>query len=430
MNFRKFLLFLAFTTTLFAKNEASTVVQSSQIDSGDTAWILISAPLVLLMTVPGIALFYAGMVRKKNILALMMKNFVVAGIVSVTWVAFGYSIAFTSGNALSGGFDMVFLHDLFVSNEKVSVHENANTIPEALFVFFQMTFAVISAAIITGAFAERMKFSAFCLFIALWSLLVYAPSAHWVWQSTGWLAGHGELDYAGGTVVHINAGIAGLVGALMLGKRVGYKKEAMPPYNLVLTLVGVALLWFGWFGFNAGSAVAGDGRAAMAMLTTQIATAVAALVWLGMELLHRTLPSALGFASGAVCGLVGITPAAGFVGVGGAIAIGVITPVICFYMVTIVKNKLGYDDSLDAFGIHGVGGIVGSVLTAVFCNETISAASGSVSTQLLGIGVAVLYSGLLSFVLLKIIDKILGLRVDISQERVGLDIVCHGQRLG
>lgn len=293
-----------------------------------------------------------------------------------------------------------------------------------------MTFAIISCAIITGAFAERIKFSALCLFIAIWVLAVYAPTAHWVWEGSGWLASHGVLDYAGGTVVHINAGIAGLVGAIMLKPRLGYKTEAMPPHNLVLTLIGVAMLWFGWFGFNAGSAVAADARAGMAMLTTQVATAIGALTWMVLEIIHKNKPSALGFASGAVCGLVGITPAAGFVGTSGALAIGILTAIACYYAVTVVKRKLNYDDSLDAFGIHGIGGIVGAILTGVFCDEAISGATGSISTQIIGVVITVIYSGTISYVILKIIDKTIGLRVSKDEEREGLDIVSHGERLG
>ncbi|MFW5619129.1 MAG: ammonium transporter, partial [Campylobacter hyointestinalis] len=279
-------------------------------------------------------------------------------------------------------------------------------------------------------FAERITLSALCLFLAIWVLAVYAPTAHWVWEGSGWLASHGVLDYAGGTVVHINAGIAGLVGAIMLKPRLGYKTEAMPPYNLVLTLIGVAMLWFGWCGFNAGSAVAADARAGMAMLTTQVATAIGALTWMVLEIIYKNKPSALGFASGAVCGLVGITPAAGFVGTSGALAIGILTAIACYYAVTVVKRKLNYDDSLDAFGIHGIGGIVGAILTSVFCDEAISGATGSISTQIIGVVITVIYSGTISYIILKIIDKTIGLRVSKDEEREGLDIESHGERLG
>ncbi|WP_258058496.1 ammonium transporter [Campylobacter hyointestinalis] len=339
---------------------------------------------------------------------------------------------YTSGSPFVGGFDRLFLNGVSVvsSDALLSVHPNASSIPESVFIVFQMTFAIISCAIITGAFAERIKFSALCLFIAIWVLAVYAPTAHWVWEGSGWLASHSVLDYAGGTVVHINAGIAGLVGAIMLKPRLGYKTEAMPPHNLVLTLIGVAMLWFGWFGFNAGSAVAADARAGMAMLTTQVATAIGALTWMVLEIIYKNKPSALGFASGAVCGLVGITPAAGFVGTSGALAIGILTAIACYYAVTVVKRKLNYDDSLDAFGIHGIGGIVGAVLTGVFCDEAISGATGSISTQIIGVVITVVYSGTISYVILKIIDKTIGLRVSKDEEREGLDIVSHGERLG
>ncbi|CUU88433.1 ammonium transporter [Campylobacter hyointestinalis] len=427
---KKITILSIFLAPLFGADDWMT--SFDKINSGDTAWILISAALVLFMTMPGIALFYAGMIRKKNILATIMQNYTTVAIVSVLWVVIGYSIAFTSGSPFVGGFDRLFLNGVSVvsSDALLSVHPNASSIPESVFIVFQMTFAIISCAIITGAFAERIKFSALCLFIAIWVLAVYAPTAHWVWEGSGWLASHGVLDYAGGTVVHINAGIAGLVGAIMLKPRLGYKTEAMPPHNLVLTLIGVAMLWFGWFGFNAGSAVAADARAGMAMLTTQVATAIGALTWMVLEIIHKNKPSALGFASGAVCGLVGITPAAGFVGTSGALAIGILTAIACYYAVTVVKRKLNYDDSLDAFGIHGIGGIVGAILTGVFCDEAISGATGSISTQIIGVVITVIYSGTISYVILKIIDKTIGLRVSKDEEREGLDIVSHGERLG
>ncbi|QQF51401.1 ammonium transporter [Campylobacter fetus] len=426
---KKYLLLISFAAQLFSSD---WTVSFDKIDSGNTAWLLTSTALVLFMTIPGIALFYAGMIRKKNILATMMQSFTTVAIVSVLWMAVGYSIAFTSGNPFIGGFDRLFLDGVSVisSEQTLTVHPNASSVPESVFIVFQMTFAIISCAIITGSFAERIKFSSLMIFIAIWVLVVYAPTAHWVWESNGWLANHGVLDYAGGTVVHINAGIAGLVGAIILKPRLGYKKEAMPPHNLVLTLIGVAMLWFGWFGFNAGSAVAADARAAMAMLATQVATAVGAITWLFFEMIHKSKPSALGFASGAVCGLVGITPAAGYVNASGALAIGIITSGICYYAVTVVKRKLNYDDSLDAFGIHGIGGIIGAILTAVFCDESISAASASVKVQIVGVAITVVYSGIVSYIILKIIDKTIGLRVSKDEEREGLDIASHGERLG
>jgi Amt family ammonium transporter len=309
------------------------------------------------------------------------------------------------------------------------VHHAATSIPESVYMMFQMTFAIITPALIAGAFAERMKFSAMMVFITLWSLLVYSPIAHWVWEPGGWLAGKGVLDFAGGTVVHINAGVAGLAAALVLGKRVGYGKEPMAPHNLVLTLVGASMLWVGWFGFNAGSAVAADGRAGMAMVVTQVATAVAALSWMFAEWLTKGKPSVLGIASGAVAGLVAITPASGFVGTGGAIAIGLAAGVICFWAATGLKHMLGYDDSLDAFGVHGIGGIVGALLTGIFNVKEISGVDGSLATQALGVGVTVVYGFVVSFVLLKVIDMVMGLRVSEEEEREGLDLVLHGERI-
>lgn len=403
----------------------------SDIDSGDTAWILVSALLVLFMTIPGLALFYAGMVRKKNILATMLQSFAVAALVAILWVVIGYSIAFTPGNAFLGGMGRFMLNGLNVwqENQTLTIYPGASSIPESVFMVFQMAFAIISAAIITGSFAERIKFSALLWFVGVWLLLVYAPTAHWVWAEGGWLADHGVLDFAGGTVVHINAGVAGLVGALLLGRRLGYGKESLAPANLSLTLIGTAMLWVGWFGFNAGSTFSANAIAGMAMLNTQIAAAMGALAWMLCEKISRHKPSALGFASGAVAGLVGITPAAGFVGPKGALAIGILTPVVCFFAVTQLKFWLKYDDTLDAFGIHGVGGMVGALLTAVFFSSNLSDMSASIGVQVVGVLITVVYSALISFVILKIIDKTIGLRVDADEERQGLDISSHGERL-
>ncbi len=401
------------------------------LNAGDSAWMMISAALVLFMTLPGLALFYGGMARKKNVLSMMVQSFAVAALVSVLWMAVGYSIAFTPNNGFLGGFDRVFLRGMtFMAEDgKLTIYPGLKTIPESVFFFFQMTFAIISSAIITGAFAERMKFSAIMVFIALWVLMVYAPTAHWVWGSDGWLAKDGVLDYAGGTVVHINAGIAGLVGCVLVGKRLGYGKEHMAPHNLTLTLIGVGMLWVGWFGFNAGSAGAADGRAGMAMVTTQVATAGGALTWMLCEKVFGHKASALGLASGALSGLVGITPAAGFVAPVPALVIGILTAVVCYFSVTKLKIMLKYDDSMDAFGIHGIGGMVGAVLTGVFVSTTISGASVNWLAQIEGIGITVLYSGIVSLVLLKIIDKTMGLRVDADEERQGLDISSHGERI-
>ncbi|WP_297504990.1 ammonium transporter [Ferrovum sp.] len=410
---------------------APFLVGFDKIDSGATAWMLTSTALVLFMTIPGLALFYGGMVRKKNVLATLMQSFAICALVTVLWVVAGYSLAFMPGTPWLGGMGRFMLDGMLYQNEakKVMVHHAATSIPESVYMMFQMTFAIITPALIAGAFAERMKFSAMMVFITLWSLLVYSPIAHWVWEPGGWLAGKGVLDFAGGTVVHINAGVAGLAAALVLGKRVGYGKEPMAPHNLVLTLVGASMLWVGWFGFNAGSAVAADGRAGMAMVVTQVATAVAALSWMFAEWLTKGKPSVLGIASGAVAGLVAITPASGFVATGGAIAIGLAAGVICFWAATSLKHMLGYDDSLDAFGVHGTGGIVGALLTGVFNVKEISAMDGSLATQALGVGVTVVYGFVVSFVLLKVIDMVMGLRVSEEEEREGLDLVLHGERI-
>jgi ammonium transporter, Amt family len=408
-------------------------VDSSKISSGDTAWMLTSTALVLFMTIPGLALFYAGMVRKKNVLATVMQSFAITCLITIIWVVIGYSLAFTPGNSFIGGFSRVLLSGMnYIKGANattLTVSHLATTIPESVYMVYQMTFAIITPALITGAFADRMKFSAMLVFMALWSIIVYAPIAHMVWEPTGWLAGAGILDFAGGTVVHINAGVAGLVCALVLGKRVGFGREAMAPHNLVLSLIGASMLWVGWFGFNAGSAVAADGRAGFAMMTTQVATAMAALGWLFAEWVAKGKPSVLGIISGAVAGLVAITPASGFVGVGGALIIGLLAGVVCFWSATWLKHKLGYDDSLDAFGVHGVGGILGAVLTGVFAVKDIGGADGSVVLQVKGVLTTLIYSGVLTFVLLKIIDVVIGLRVTEEEEREGLDVALHGERV-
>lgn len=407
----------------------------SAIDSGDTAWVMTSAALVLFMTLPGLALFYGGMVRKKNLLSTMMHSFSVAALVSILWMVVGYSLAFTPGNAFIGGLERAFLNgmSLDVAKEMVTVSPNAGSVPESVFMFFQMTFAVISTAIIAGAFAERMKYSAMMLFSALWMLAVYVPTAHWVWGG-GFMSAGGVFDYAGGTVVHINAGVAGLVAALVLGKRVGYGKEAMPPHNMALTLVGAAMLWVGWFGFNAGSAVSANASAGMAMAVTQIAAAAGALVWLVCEKLVGHKPSALGLASGAVAGLVGITPAAGFVDPKGALIIGMVTAAGCYWASVVLKRKLGYDDSLDAFGIHGFGGLIGAVLTGLVFNNQIFGGEAVIGQQVLiqlkDAFTTIVYSGVMSFVILKLVGVVCGgLRVERDVEREGLDLNIHGERV-
>ena len=407
----------------------------AQISAGDTAWVMTAAVLVLLMTIPGLALFYGGMVRKKNLLGTMMHSFSIAALVSVLWMAVGYSLAFAPGNAVIGGLDRVFLSGmgLDMGKEMVTVAPNADTIPETVFMFFQMTFAIISTAIVTGAFAERMKFSAMLLFSGLWMVLVYAPVCHWVWGG-GFMGDGGVLDYAGGTVVHINAGVAGLVAAIVMGKRVGYGKEAMAPHNMAFTLIGAAMLWVGWFGFNAGSAVAADASAGMAMAVTQIAAAAGALSWMLCEKLIGHKPSALGLASGAVAGLVGITPAAGFVGPQAALAIGALTAVGAYFASVVLKRKLGYDDSLDAFGIHGFGGIIGAVLTGLLFSNAIFGGDATVGRQVLiqlkDVATTLVYSGVATFVILKVVSVLCGgLRVNKDAEREGLDLAVHGERV-
>jgi Amt family ammonium transporter len=412
---------------------APVSVDSSKINSGDTAWMLTSTALVLFMTIPGLALFYGGMVRKKNVLATLMQSFAICCVVTILWVVVGYSLAFTPGNSFIGGLSRVFLAGMnYIKGDKattLTVSHLATTIPESVYMTYQMTFAIITPALICGAFADRMKFSAMLIFMSLWSIIVYSPIAHMVWEPTGWLATAGILDFAGGTVVHINAGVAGLVCALVLGKRVGYGRESMAPHNLVLTLVGAAMLWVGWFGFNAGSAVAADGRAGFAMMATQVATAMAALGWMFAEWLTKGKPSVLGIASGAVAGLVAITPASGYVGVLGSLVIGLVAGVVCFWSATWLKTRLGYDDSLDAFGVHGIGGIIGALLTGVFAVKDIGGADGSVLLQAKGVLTTLVYSGVLSYVLLKIIDMTLGLRVSEEEEREGLDISLHGEHV-
>ena len=402
-----------------------------KINSGDTAWMLTSTALVLMMTIPGLALFYGGMVRKKNVLATLMQSFAVTCVVTILWWLIGYSWAFTPGSAYLGGATRMLFNGMTIMKDanKVTVSHIALTIPETVYAMFQLTFAIITPALIAGAFADRMKFSAMLVFMSVWSLVVYCPIAHWVWEPSGWLAVKGVLDYAGGTVVHINAGIAGLACCLVLGKRLGYGKEAMPPHNLTLTLIGASLLWVGWFGFNAGSATAADGRAGMAMAATQIATAAAALSWMFTEWLVKGKPSVLGIASGAVAGLVAITPASGFVGPTPAVVIGAVAGVGCFFAATSLKTALGYDDSLDAFGVHCIGGIIGALLTGVFASKEISGVDGSVITQLWGVGTTLIYGFAMSFIILKLIDMTIGLRVTEEQEREGLDISLHGEKV-
>jgi len=418
-------------------------------DKGDTAWMLTSTALVLMMTIPGLALFYAGMVRKKNILATVMQSFAICCLVTIVWTIVGYSLAFTSGSGATapyfGDMSRFMLNgiaDNFSKQDDTGFLLGAGvpgitpvpyTIPETVYMMFQMTFAIITPALIAGAFAERMKFSAMCIFMVLWSIFSYSAIAHWVWAPTGWLSTAGTLDYAGGTVVHINAGIAGLMCCLVMGKRRGYGHDNMAPYNLTYAVIGASLLWVGWFGFNAGSAVSANGRAGMAMAVTQIATAAAALAWMFAEWIAKGKPSVLGIISGAVAGLVAITPASGYVLPGGSIIIGVAAGVICFLSATYLKHVLGYDDSLDTFGVHGIGGIVGALLTGVFASATIGGTDGSLAQfiiQCKAVAVTLVWSSLVSLVLLFGLKFTIGLTVTAEEERDGLDISLHEEALG
>ena len=421
-------LFKVISAVLMGISSTATAAQTTapKIDSGDTAWMLTATALVLLMTIPGLALFYGGMVRKKNVLSVLMQCFAICCLMSILWMVIGYSLAFDAGNAYVGGLGLAFLKGLTVDAVN-------GTIPDSLFMIFQMTFAIITPALIVGAFADRMKFSAMLIFTGVWLLAVYAPVTHWVWGG-GFLSKDGVLDFAGGTVVHINAGIAGLIAAIMIGKRKALGTELVLPHNLVLSVIGAALLWVGWFGFNAGSALAANGAAAMAMVVTQIATASGALAWLFMEWGLRGKPSVLGIISGAIAGLVAITPAAGFVDPMGALFIGIASGIACYWGATWLKRVLGYDDALDVFGIHGIGGIVGALLTGVFASKAIGGTAGliegnasQVSTQAWGILATIIWCAISSTIILKFIDLVIGLRVDEETERDGLDQSLHGE---
>jgi Amt family ammonium transporter len=410
---------------------AQDAAPAPTLNSGDTAWMLTSMCLVLMMTIPGLALFYGGMVRKKNVLSVLVATFATTCLVTVLWMVAGYSLAFTTNpneayNAYIGGLDKVLLNGILPGSLQ-------GTIPELVFMAFQMTFAIITPALIIGSLVDRMKFSALLIFMGVWLFVVYVPVCHWVWGG-GFLGGAGVLDFAGGTVVHINAGIAGLVGALMLGRRTGYGTESMAPFNLVLTVIGASLLWVGWFGFNAGSAVAANGLAGVAMTTTQVATAMAALAWMFSEWLVHGKPSVLGIASGAVAGLVAITPAAGFVDPKGALVIGAAAGVGCYIASTGLKKMLGYDDSLDVFGVHAVGGIIGAILTGVFAVEAFGGKAGllegnfaQVPIQVYGVLATIVWSGLATFVILMVLKFTIGIRVSESAEVEGLDIALHGE---
>lgn len=410
------------------------------IDFGNTAWIIVATALVMFMTIPGLALFYGGLVRRKNVLNILMQCFIIMALISIEWVVIGYSMSFGSSTGFLapyiGGFDWAFLKGIGIND--VSPYfisqENAR-IPHILFILFQCMFAVITPALIIGAFAERIKFKGFVVFILLWAIFVYNPIAHWVWSSDGWLFKLGTLDFAGGTVVHINAGIAALVMAVMLGKRKDYRGHAIPPHNIPFVVMGAAFLWFGWYGFNAGSALAADGLSVSAFLVTHIAAAAAALTWAIIDWIIERKSTLVGISTGAVAGLVAITPAAGFVDLTGALVIGVVVSLVCFFMVAVVKQKFGYDDSLDAFGVHGIGGIIGAVLTGVFATPAIQGAysgllAGNVHqlvVQLTAVSVTVVYSGVMTFVLYKVVEKFVGLRANKQEESVGLDETMHNE---
>ncbi len=411
--------------------EEAAVEEEVTLDTGDTAWMIVATVLVVLMAIPGLALFYGGLVRAKNMLSVLMQVFVTFSLISVLWVIYGYSLAFTDGGGLNGyigGLSKAFLAG-------VGADSLSGTIPEFIFITFQLTFAAITPALIVGAFAERIKFSALLVFVALWVTFVYIPVAHMVWGG-GILFADGAMDFAGGTVVHINAGIAALVGAIVVGKRIGYGKEAMPPHSMVMTMIGASLLWAGWFGFNVGSALAANGTAGLVMVNTQVATAAAVLGWIFIEWLMKGKPSMLGGASGAIAGLVAITPACAFVGPMGAIVLGFVTSIISFWAVTSLKSKLGYDDSLDVFGIHGVAGIIGAIGVAVLAAPAfggVGFAEGvtmgaQLYTQVYAVVVTIVWCTVVSYILYKIVDLLIGLRVSEESEREGLDTTSHGER--
>ena len=443
-----------FLLTVFAGSAVAQGTPAPTPNKGDTTWMMVATILVLLMTVPGLALFYGGLVRAKNMLSVLMQVFYCVCIVSIIWVVYGYSLAFTDGGGLNsfvGGFSKMFLKGV-TTDSNVETFSKGVVIPEYVFIVFQMTFAAITPALIIGGFAERMKFSAVALFVPLWVTFVYFPMAHMVWfwggpsahgDAAGLLFSWGALDFAGGTVVHINSGIAGLVGALIIGKRVGFGREAMPPHSLTLTMVGASLLWVGWFGFNAGSALESTGGTVLAMLNTFVATAAAALGWLLVEAMGKGKPSLLGAVSGAVAGLVAVTPAAGFAGPMGAIVLGFIAGIVCFIACTSLKNAMGYDDALDVFGIHCIGGIVGAIGTGILVAPALGgtgvfdyatgkvgdfAMGAQVMSQIKGVLFTIVWSGVLSAVIFKVVDIIVGLRPATDREREGLDLVDHGER--
>ena len=418
-----------------------------KIDSGDTAWMLLCTALVIFMTIPGLALFYCGMVRKKNILATMMQSFSLCALITVVWFIAGYSLAFGTGNSIIGDFSRVFLAGLGDNFDKPFTlgagtdAAVATTIPESVFLLYQMSFAIITPAVVTGALVDRMKYTALIVFFVLWSLLIYAPLAHWVWSPLGWLNAMGVADFAGGTVVEINSGITGLVCAIILGRRLGYGQDNMAPFNLSLAVAGAAILWVGWFGFNAGGSLTAGGRAGMAVLATQMAAAGATLSWAVGEWLWRGKPTVLGAISGAVAGLVAVTPAAGFLLPGPALLLGIVAGLVCMWASTWLKFKLRYDDSLDVFGVHGIGGFIGMVFTGLFAYGPLSATDAApqgvyigglklLGVQLTACAVTIVFVAIGTTILLKITDALVGLRVTTDEERQGLDEALHGESLG
>jgi len=440
------LLTIVSVPSLLAQTALPTVAPS--VNTGDTAWMIVATAFVLLMTIPGLALFYGGLVRRKNVLNVFMQCFIITAAISIEWVVCGYSLSFGSSTGFLapyiGGLDWAFLNNIsindlspyFISHSQIGLDGKAiGTIPHVVFIMFQCMFAVITPALIIGAFAERINFKGFFVFTILWSLFVYNPVAHWVWSADGWLFKLGALDFAGGTVVHVNAGIAAIVTALMLGKRRDYKRHALPPHNITYVVMGAGLLWVGWFGFNAGSGLAADGLAGNALMVTHIAAAAAALTWALLDWFIDKRPTVVGISTGAVAGLVAITPAAGFVGIPGALVIGVIVSLVCFCMVAYVKPKLGYDDSLDAFGVHGIGGMLGAILTGVLASPLIQPTySGAIYgnyrqllVQFIAVGATIIFSGIGTYLLFKITDKFVGIRVSDKHEAIGLDETQHGE---
>lgn len=445
---KKHILTIAALLTLFSSQSMAQGANTPTINTGDTAWMIVATAFVLFMSIPGLALFYGGLVRRKNVLNIFMQVFIIVAVVSIEWVVIGYSLSFgSSKGALApfiGSFDWAFLNNIkisdlspyFISHSQPGLNGMpVGTIPHVVFIMFQGMFAVITPALIIGAFAERINFRGFLIFTILWSVLVYNPVAHWVWSSDGWLFKLGALDFAGGTVVHINAGIAAIVTAVMLGKRRDYKGHAIPPHNITYVVIGAAMLWVGWFGFNAGSGLAADGLAGNALMVTHIAAATAALTWALLDWFMDKRPTVVGISTGAVGGLVAITPAAGFVGIPGALVIGIAVSLVCYTMVAYVKPKLGYDDSLDAFGVHGIGGILGAILTGVFASPMIqSAYSGAIYgnfhqllIQFAAVGATIVYSLIGTFIIFKITDKIFGMRAADKHEAIGLDETQHGE---